>query len=139
MWTSSTTRDTTAYTQCQLNLVAPFDAFDLAAPTIHFTTQAALPIANVATFVEIFNGFFNQFDTNAIPLQEIGCIEGCSTASLQFFIGEDPATLYPGTARLTIDNQNLFNQYAIPEPGTLGLLLGAFGAGWAARRRKSGA
>jgi hypothetical protein len=131
--------DTTLFPQCKVNFVAPFDIFDLNVPAVHFTTAAGLPVADVATFVEIFGGQFNQFDTNVVLLQEIGCEGDCSAATIQFFIGEDPSVPFPGNATLTINGQDLFNAYKVPEPGALGLLLGAMGAGWLTRRRNTAA
>jgi len=52
-----------------------------------------------------------------------GCFEGCS-----------PDSTPSGTA-MTVT----FTRVSVPEPGTLGLLIGAIGAGWFVRRRKRSA
>jgi len=136
--------NTTSFPVCQLDLTV-VDVFDLLFPLVHYTSFS-LPIVNVATHVEIFGGNFNQFRTGPIFLDEIGgCGDFCGTATIQFFISENPSDPFPGFATLKIvpfdgdpaDPTTLSNSYRVPEPGTLGLLLGALGAGWLAKRRKT--
>jgi len=131
---------------CQVDLVLA-DVFDVNFPTIHWTGG---PTSNVGDQVLLAAGvpvLFQSVLPEIVVEHTSGCPDECFTkfGLLEFFIGFNADKVaFPGAARLTFanDQRELFSDYiigpaiSVPEPGTLGLLLGAFGAGWLAKRRK---
>ena len=141
---------------CTLNLLPlSADVFPVPAGVPHYFDAAGFTdYTDIASSVFLQNNDFKQLATRALQIilvQDPMCVPGlCAAAQLEFGIGnavgENPH--FPGLATLTpgaVDNDGVFHpdlqtvlqsDYGVPEPGTLGLLLGAFGVGWLAKRRK---
>ncbi len=144
---------------CTLNLVSA-DVTPFPAGTPHYVdTLGVTNYSDIASFIFIDSGALTQFDSRSpIDLVDSSCPSSfgtCGAAELNFQIGGGNAD-FPGVATLTIGSwcfdcdggftpdpnlpvlqSDFVVGPALPEPGTLGLLLGGFGAGWLARRRKA--
>jgi hypothetical protein len=134
-------------------LSATADISDTSPATGHLNFASVLPnTANVGDIV-IVNHALAGVDTGVIGSVFPGPCTGdlCGTPWwIQFESGlEDPVFLFtgscpdgPSTCTPNISPQGVATNVTfarVPEPGLLALILGALGAGWLARRRKSAA
>jgi hypothetical protein len=126
---------------CQVNMFFA-DMFDTNFPLVHYTSGLQ---TDIAFEVVIAGNQLTQFSTSD-PILESCVGEFCTFADLQFFTGcgfiIDESCL--PLATLAFDSTVLRDGYTlvlvqVPEPGTLGLIFGAVGAAWLARRRKAAA
>jgi hypothetical protein len=128
---------------CSIDMIFA-DMFDTNFPLVHYTSGLQ---TGIAFEVVIAGNELTQFSTSD-PILESCVGEFCTFADLQFFtgcgfiIGESCEPL----ATLAFDSTVLRDGYRLirqpdgaPEPGTLGLIFGAVGAAWLARRRKAAA
>jgi hypothetical protein len=128
---------------CTLDLMSA-DVFDTENTETHYTSGFQ---GNVGFQVVIAGNELTQLSTSD-PILESCFGEFCTFADLQFFTGcgfpIDDSCL--PLATLAFDSTVLSAGYTlirqtdgVPEPGTLGLIFGAVGAAWLARRRKAAA
>jgi len=126
---------------CQVDMIFA-DMFDTEFPLVHYTSGLQ---TDIAFEVVIAGNELTQFSTSD-PILSYCPGEFCTFADLQFFTGcgfffdescEPLATLAFDSTVLS-DGYRLIRQTdGVPEPGTLGLIFGAVGAAWLARRRKA--
>jgi hypothetical protein len=155
--TGSGVFDVSTIVGCQVDLVAGVNLFPFPAGTPNFMDQVGYTdYIDIASDIEVIGGVFTQLRTRPghILLMEGGnCIDTpCDAAMVEFDIGGGIPG-FPGEASMTIgtydcpdgcdfipgDEEPLSSLYRVPEPGTLGLLLAALGAGVFARRRNAAA
>jgi hypothetical protein len=120
------------------------DMFDTNFPLVHYTSGLQ---TDIAFQVVIAGNELTQFSTSD-PILESCFGEFCTFADLQFFTGCDfvidescePLATLAFDSTVLRDGYRLIRQTdGVPEPGTLGLILGGVGAAWLARRRKAAA
>jgi hypothetical protein len=132
-------------------LSATAEISDASPATGHLDFAPVLPNSAGVVDIVIFNHALAGVDTSLIGFVFPGPCTGdlCGTPWwIQFESGfEDPVFLFtgtcpdgpstctPGTSPQGVATHVTFAR--VPEPGSLGLILGALGAGWLARRRKT--
>jgi hypothetical protein len=134
-------------------LSATADISDTSPATGHLDFASVLPNTADVGDIVIVNHALAGVDTGVIGFVFPGTCTGdlCSTPWwIQFVSGfEDPVLLFtgpcpdgPSTCHPNDTPQGIAPNVTfarVPEPGSLALILGAVGAGWLARRRKSAA
>jgi hypothetical protein len=141
---------------------ASLTAKDGLGDTFSLSLPPPMPAANAVTGIVLDPGvspIVVGFNTMEIPITQVGCIGthcGPNTWDIEWVSGlhqeeEDGNEEWAPWNPLDGLNNQVFlfengNQVGVathvaftPEPGSLGLLLGALGAGWLARRRKAAA
>ncbi|HEY3223965.1 MAG TPA: PEP-CTERM sorting domain-containing protein [Pseudolabrys sp.] len=143
---SDGTYSVATHPECQVDMVSAA-VFDTNAPSVVYTGSQLNVAFDVVIAGNELTELLTQLFTELGPLGDPIVCAGDSCADLEFFTGcgftEDPCE---PLATLAFDSTFLRDGYRLirqpdgaPEPGTLGLIFGAVGAAWLARRRKAAA